>query len=472
MNPSASSQQTRVAIGADHGGYDLKTTLIRHLEDTGALVIDCGTDGKQPVDYPVFAKSVAERVASGEADFGIMIDGAGIGSAMVANKVTGVRAALCYDLSTARNARQHNDANVLTLGAGQIGAQLAVQITDSFLEARCTEDRHQRRVAMMEPMPRGALASQAPATAPQSQGSEHELPLSADDLKRIADRIRQLMGPQNHATPQGSPAICGQTVCTDCGLCAEKSPDVIRDFIDLGVGRVSHAPGGRAVPKDIAEYIDHTLLKPDATVDEVRRLCAEAREFHFAAVCINPTYVPLAKRELDGAPVNVCTVVGFPLGTHMPEIKGLETRRAIREGAKEIDMVINIGALKSGLDDLVYRDIRMVVEACEDGGALSKVILETALLTDDEKRRACEISKRARADFVKTSTGFGPGGATAEDVALMASVVRPSGMGVKASGGIKSFDDAQKMIRAGATRIGASAGIGIVHGAAEVTLSS
>ena len=177
-------------------------------------------------------------------------------------------------------------------------------------------------------------------------------------------------------------------------------------------------------------------------------------------------------KELAGCPVKVCTVVGFPSGAHVPEIKALETRRAIRDGAEEIDMVINIGALKSNNDDLVYRDILLVCEACEDGGAISKVIIEAALLTDDEKVRACELAKKARANYVKTSTGFGPHGATAEDVALMSSIVSSSGIGVKAAGGIRSYEDAQKMILAGATRIGASAGLKIVQQAKEVTLTT
>jgi deoxyribose-phosphate aldolase len=169
--------------------------------------------------------------------------------------------------------------------------------------------------------------------------------------------------------------------------------------------------------------------------------------------------------------VKVCTVVGFPLGTHTPQIKGLETRQAIREGAREIDMVINIGALKSRDLDLLYRDIRSVVECCQDGGALCKVIIETALLSDEEKITACEIARRARADYVKTSTGFASGGATTHDVALMAEVVRGSGMGVKASGGIRSYSDAMEMIKAGATRIGASASVLIVKGETEITES-
>jgi len=182
--------------------------------------------------------------------------------------------------------------------------------------------------------------------------------------------------------------------------------------------------------------------------------------------------VKLAAQLLRDSGVKVCSVVGFPLGAHTPQIKALEARQAIREGAREIDMVINIGALKDRNLDLLYRDIRSVVEACLDGNAICKVIIETALLTDEEKVIACETAKRARAHFVKTSTGFGPGGATAHDVAIMAEVVRSSGMGVKASGGIRSYEDTLKMIQAGATRIGASASVQIVQGAPEMTESA
>ncbi|NQU27319.1 MAG: deoxyribose-phosphate aldolase [Candidatus Marinimicrobia bacterium] len=253
-----------------------------------------------------------------------------------------------------------------------------------------------------------------------------------------------------------------------------QQPDAVRKFMDFGVERVGYhnGTGCENVPEDIARCIDHTVLKPDATDADIKKLCGEAREFHFATVCISPSYVKLAAKELDGSDVKVCTVVGFPSGAHSPEIKAMETRQAIRNGAKEIDMVINIGALKSGKDDLVYRDIRAVCEACEDGSAISKVIIEAALLTDDEKVRACELSKKARANYVKTSTGFGPGGATAEDVALMSRVVQGAGLGVKAAGGIRSYDDARKMVEAGATRIGASASIGIVKGAQETTISN
>ncbi|HPF70126.1 MAG TPA: deoxyribose-phosphate aldolase [Candidatus Krumholzibacteria bacterium] len=225
------------------------------------------------------------------------------------------------------------------------------------------------------------------------------------------------------------------------------------------------------MPEDVAKYIDHTILKADATIAMIDQVISEAREFSFRSVCVNPCWVKRVADGLRGTPVLTCSVVGFPLGASTPDIKGMETRKAIRDGAKEIDMVINVGRLKSGDDDYVLRDILAVTDACRDGSAVSKVIIETALLTDDEKVRACELSKRARADFVKTSTGFSSGGATAEDVALMASVVRGAGMEVKASGGIRSFSDAKRMIEAGATRIGASASIAIVQEAQSTSVS-
>ena len=470
----------KVAIGADHGGYSLKEELKKHLTNDGYTVIDCGTHHTSAVDYPVFARLVAEKVSSGEARFGIMIDGAGIGSSMVANKVRGVRAAMCYDLSTANNAREHNDANLLTLGAGLIGSNLARQIVNTFLTVECTEDRHKRRVAMIDGLDQGRPElAPAPvpetvttaAAAPSASGEKTVSDVSSDDIQRIAERVRALIGTQGGAVAHTTDHVCGDDNCTLCGLCAIKAPTHVRQMIEMGAGRISLYPGDGQVPKDIAKYIDHTLLKPEATEADVRKLCQEAAEFEFASVCINPNWVPVAKQELNNSSVKVCTVVGFPLGAHASEIKAAETRKAIRDGATEIDMVINIGALKSGDTDRVYRDIRAVVEACEDGGALSKVIIETALLTDEEKRTACELSKRARANYVKTSTGFAKGGATAEDVALMSSVVASSGMGVKASGGIRDFGDAQKMIDAGATRIGASAGIKIIQGSKAVTVS-
>lgn len=214
--------------------------------------------------------------------------------------------------------------------------------------------------------------------------------------------------------------------------------------------------------KDYAAFIDHTLLKAETTEQEIVTLCDEAREYSFASVCVNPTWVKTASEQLKGSPVKTCTVIGFPLGATTSEVKRYETENAIANGATEIDMVVNIGALRSGQDKLVKEDIEAVVKAAQ-GKALVKVIIETSLLTDDEKRKACELAKEAGADFVKTSTGFSTGGATAEDVKLMRGVVGPE-MGVKASGGVRSFDDMKRMIEAGATRIGASSGVQIMQG--------
>ncbi|HKW87740.1 MAG TPA: deoxyribose-phosphate aldolase [Candidatus Acidoferrales bacterium] len=215
-------------------------------------------------------------------------------------------------------------------------------------------------------------------------------------------------------------------------------------------------------PAEIARLIDHTLLKPDATRDQIRKLCEEAVQYRFASVCVNPWYVSLAAELLRGTPVKVCTVVGFPFGATLPQVKVYETVEVLKLGAQEVDMVINIGALKSKQDDVVESDIRGVVEACHRGDAICKVILEMALLTQDEKIRGCALSKNAGVDFVKTSTGFGPGGATAEDVALMRRVVG-SKIGVKAAGGVRSLEDLQTVVAAGATRIGASAGVKILE---------
>lgn len=434
----------KVAIGADHGGFELKEALIEYLRGQNHEVTNLGTSSKQPVDYPDYAKVVAEAVASGRIERGIMIDGAGIGSAMVANKIPGVRAAMAYDLSTARNAREHNDANLLTLGAGLIGPNLAKQIVDVFLTTDCVEPRHQERVAKITAIEEGRL----PTPAPEA--------LSDTDMQRIVARLEQMIG----AVPMAGPGVTG-------------SPETARQFIEMGVGGLSlNAESAATVPDDIARYIDHTILKPNATRDEVLQVCAEAREHNFRSVCVNPCWIKTVVDTLRGTDVLTCSVVGFPLGANTPEIKAMEARRAIREGAKEIDTVVNIGALKSGDDDLVLKDIRAVTEACRDGSAVCKVIIETALLDDDEKRRVCQLARKARAHFVKTSTGFASGGATVEDVALMASIVRDAGMEVKAAGGIKTYDDARKMIAAGATRIGASASIAIVEEAQEVTVSA
>jgi len=214
--------------------------------------------------------------------------------------------------------------------------------------------------------------------------------------------------------------------------------------------------------QNVAGLIDHTLLKADATKEQIKVLCEEAREYNFASVCVNPTWVKYASELLEGSEVKVCTVIGFPLGATTPETKAFETKDAIANGAHEVDMVINIGALKDKDDELVERDIRAVV-AASTGKALSKVIIETSLLTDEEKVRACELAVKAGTDYVKTSTGFSTGGATVEDIALMRKTVGPD-IGVKASGGVRNTSDAQNVIEAGATRIGASAGVSIVKG--------
>jgi deoxyribose-phosphate aldolase len=216
-------------------------------------------------------------------------------------------------------------------------------------------------------------------------------------------------------------------------------------------------------PEQVARLIDHTLLKPEASRSQIEQLCDEAVRYQFASVCVNPGYVRLCAERLDGErDVAVCTVVGFPLGATTPEAKAFEARQAIANGAGEIDMVLNVGAIKSQDVDLLRRDIEAVVEVAHHGNALCKVILETALLTDDEKVLACRVAQEAGADFVKTSTGFGPGGATEADVALMRRTVGPD-MGVKASGGIRTYADVQRMVAAGATRIGASAGVQIIE---------
>ena len=251
--------------------------------------------------------------------------------------------------------------------------------------------------------------------------------------------------------------------CAECNercshLCVHKT----QKAIEAGAARISAGGEVASVDAQIAHLIDHTLLKPDATRDQIRKLCEEAVKFGFASVCINPWNVAQAAELVRGSEVKVCTVVGFPLGATLPQVKIYETDAVIKLGAQEIDMVINIGALKSGLDDTVEADIRGVVEASHRGGAICKVILETALLTIEEKIRGSLAAKNAGADFVKTSTGFSTGGATAEDVSLMRAVVGGE-IGIKAAGGVRSFEDFQKMVAAGATRVGASASVKILE---------
>jgi len=261
--------------------------------------------------------------------------------------------------------------------------------------------------------------------------------------------------------------LCGLEIdgliCPGCDeRCAERCARKTRKVVEAGAARISAGAAVGPIEADIARLIDHTLLKPEASRDDIRRLCEEALKYGFASVCVNPWNVSQAAELLRGSEVRVCTVAGFPLGATLPQVKVYEAEEAIKLGAQEIDMVLNIGALKSHEDEAVEADIRGVVEASHRGRAMVKVILEAALLTTDEKVRGSLAAKNAGADFVKTSTGFGPGGATAEDVRLMRAVVG-SGIGIKAAGGVRSFEDLQKMVEAGATRIGASASVKILE---------
>ena len=274
-------------------------------------------------------------------------------------------------------------------------------------------------------------------------------------VEAIAARVRERLA--------GSASSCSasSSSCAACGECASKRESDTRDIISLGAVRVASGPRIGEVPADLAGYIDHTLLKPEATKEQLRELCEEARRYSFRTVCVNSSNVRFCKSLLTGSPVKVIAVVGFPLGAMSTGAKAFEAREAIRDGAEEIDMVLNIGDLKSGSFALVEEDIRKVVEASRPKPV--KVILETGQLDYNEKVIACTLAKAAGAHFVKTSTGFGPGGATAEDVSLMKEIVGGD-MEVKASGGIRSREDALTMIRAGATRVGASASIAIVVG--------
>lgn len=254
----------------------------------------------------------------------------------------------------------------------------------------------------------------------------------------------------------GEQNTCGPE-CQSCNPLNNFTPKQIKD---MGVKRVSFCnPDSRS--SDIASMIDHTLLKANATQEEIGKLCEDARKYCFASVCVNPAYVSLAARLLRGSGVKTCTVIGFPLGSTTPTVKAIEARDAMANGADEIDMVINIGALKSGNYQLVFDDIKTVREATP--GKVLKVIIETSYLSAEEKVKACELAKRAGANFVKTSTGFGSGGATVEDVALMRKVVGEE-LGVKASGGIRDAATAEAMVKAGATRLGTSASVAIVSG--------
>ncbi len=268
---------------------------------------------------------------------------------------------------------------------------------------------------------------------------------------------------QKNQTPAGESCVVEVANGVKVTTCFNNAGHVV----SAGAERLTSTVG--VIPQDIslAGMIDHTLLKPDATPDKIAQLCFEARKYHFASVCVNPTHVRLCADLLRDSEVKVCTVIGFPLGATSPEVKAFEARNALDNGATEIDMVINIGALKAGENELVAKDIRGVVETGHAAGALVKVIIETALLNDEEKVVACLLAKEAGADFVKTSTGFSGGGATVHDIELMRKTVGPT-IGVKASGGVHSREEAEALVAAGATRIGASAGVKIIQvGGAE-----
>lgn len=257
--------------------------------------------------------------------------------------------------------------------------------------------------------------------------------------------------------------VTRQVLATLAGRHTDQGLEHAEQVVANGAARIGYCGSAEAVPQNLARFIDHTLLRPDASPEEIDTLCDEAVEHRFFSVCLNPCWAARASRKLRGSGVKVASVVGFPLGANTPEIKSMEARRALRDGAREIDMVINIGALKGGDHDLVRKDIAGVSDACREVGALNKVIIETAYLSDEEKVVACRLAVSGRAHFVKTSTGFGPGGATVFDVALMREVVGAK-VGVKAAGGIHTADEVREMITAGATRIGASAGVRIVSG--------
>jgi len=287
----------------------------------------------------------------------------------------------------------------------------------------------------------------------------------------IAHRVRARLSAGELPGPSAFPPVPGKpdplspckddTGCNACGLCATRRTDDVRTLMVEGAARVGAKIGIGRPPKSIAQIIDHTILNPDATKDDLKRVCEEARTYGFATVCVNSSNVGYVARLLEGSGVLAIAVVGFPLGAALPKAKAFEAREAIRAGAREIDMVINIGAMKSKDYALVLEDICAVTEASKPWPV--KVILETSALTDEEKIIGCSLAKAGGAAFVKTSTGFGKGGATPEDIALMRRIVGPE-LGVKASGGVRTREDVDKMVAAGATRIGASASVAIVSG--------
>src|SRR5258705_2243486 len=280
------------------------------------------------------------------------------------------------------------------------------------------------------------------------------------DFEQLVEQITDVIYARLNGEAADQEKMCG---CTS--ECFHRCPERMHRVVDAGAARIGLVLGQTGSARDWASLIDHTLLKPDASQTEIKHLCEEAAQYHFASVCVNPTWVRAVACHLHGSGVPVCTVIGFPLGATLPDVKAYEARRAIMDVAREVDMVINVCAFKSGDDCLVEHDIRGVVEVAHEHDVICKVIIETALLTDDEKVRACQAARNAGADFVKTSTGFSKGGATVADVALMRRTVG-SELGVKASVGVQGLDDARKLVEAGATRIGASVGVKIAQEAA------
>jgi deoxyribose-phosphate aldolase len=284
-------------------------------------------------------------------------------------------------------------------------------------------------------------------------------------VARIGEEILSRL-PSNGAPKKGEGLNLPESVCPGCvQRCVQTCARNTKEIIAAGASRVSASEKLTRIDPSVAALIDHTILKPEATRADVVKICREARQYGFASVCVNPHWVPLVRTELAGSPVKVCTVIGFPLGATSTDAKVCETQLAVRDGAQEIDMVLNVGALRSGETDIVREDIAAVARATHAGSAILKVILETALLDDTQKRIACELAKAAKADFVKTSTGFSTAGATAHDIALMRAAVGPD-LGIKASGGIRTLEDLRAMAAAGATRIGASASVKIVEATA------
>jgi ribose 5-phosphate isomerase B len=332
MSEENPTESPKIALGADHVGYELKEILKDHLQSGGYEVVDCGTDSTDPVDYPIIAYRVAQLVSHQDCQRGIIVDGAGIGSAIAANKLPGIRAALCYDLTSARNSREHNDANILTLGAGLIGSALAKQISDVWLTSSCTVERYLNRVQQIKDIEEGKLTVSQPDSEASQDTSQPQTPEPhSEDLQKIIDRIQSLLKEEFGVSLEDLSSLKHQVLMDGRGVSVEKNPTAMRDFINMGVGRVTSSLGnGKNIPEDIARYIDHTLLKPDATEADIRQLCQEALQYKFASVCVNPTYITLAAQILRGSTVKVCSVVGFPFGTHPPEVKAMETRQAIR----------------------------------------------------------------------------------------------------------------------------------------------